>query len=181
MKRGIITVLLSTLLLGCSAPHEKKAVFQEHNSNFLDVDGTHLRMWVDEKNIEDISGHPLYATAYEMMKENPDLGIEDRYHLYINHLTEDLEGSPTITALLINRLEESLEGVAFTVSIFDGHQEIVSHYHVDLKTTVSSIPRDTVVPFFIQITDETYKKISESDNLTIQIDEFVTENDTNAK
>lgn len=178
MKRGIIIALLSIILIGCNALEKKSEASIPHTSNFLNVEGTHLRLWVDEKNKDDPSSHPLYSVAYEMMKEKPDLGMEDKYHLYLNHFTPGIDGSPTITALLINRLKEPLDGVEFTVSIFDGHQEILSHYYVDLKSTVPSIPRDTVVPFFIQITEEAYQRIVESDNLTIQFENFITEDST---
>ena len=130
----------------------------------------------DEEAGVTVENSEVYQELDRMITENPDIGLENDFSIYIVDIVDSGTEDAALLFLGINRLDESIKGITFdyTLGLDDG-----SFVWEGAEVTLSEedagiIQPNHAVPFSLGITPEQEAIIDalEQDNQVVKIENF---------
>ncbi|WP_147536192.1 hypothetical protein [Bacillus marasmi] len=188
MNRKLVVLLFALLLLlsACSETtgssnkdeqirnNEKESVVNNENEEKEDLTLQILKE--DEEDGLTIENSEIYQIANDAIKDNPKLGDEKTFTMYLVDSLSNDAGEKVLLFLAINRFPESMKNVNFDFTVGNEHGGFVWN---KLKVTlpeknIGSIHRNGAVPIIIPISKEKFTTLSElkKEDQEIKLDNF---------
>lgn len=175
MKKLSVFLLISLLLLltACSETtgssnkdkqirnNEKESVLNNENEEKEDLTLQILKE--DEEAGLTIENSEIYQIANDAIKENPKLGDENTFTMYLVDSLSNDAGEKVLLFLAINRFPESMKNITFDFTVGNENAGFVWN---KLKVTlpeknIGSIQKNGAVPIIIPISKEKFATLSE--------------------
>jgi hypothetical protein len=130
----------------------------------------------DKDNGETIEGHNIYSTLDQIVKENPDMGDDNDFSVYVINAMYDDEENAKLLMLAINRLSTPIKNLAFDYTLGTEDSEYVfNHQHVTMDEEIAGVLQtNSTFPLVLSISpeqDEILKKIDEN-NQVVKVENF---------
>lgn len=131
---------------------------------------------LDEENGETIEGHNIYSELDQIVKDNPDMGGDNDFSVFVVNSIYDQDENPQILCLAINRLSYPIKNLAFdyTLGTQDG-EYVFDELHVTMdEETAGVLQPNSTFPLVLPITpeqDEVLQTINEDDQL-VKVENF---------
>jgi len=131
---------------------------------------------LDEENGETIEGHNIYSELDQIVKDNPDMGRDNDFSVFVVNSIYDQDENPQILCLVINRLSYPIKNLAFdyTLGTQDG-EYVFDELHVTMdEETAGVLQPNSTFPLVLPITpeqDEVLQTINE-DNQLVKVENF---------
>ncbi len=130
----------------------------------------------DEEAGVTMKNSEVYKELNRMILENPDIGIENDFSIYIVDIVDSGSEAASLLFLGINRLDEPIKNISFTYTL--GHENgnfVWKDIEVNLpEVDTGMIESHRAVPFSLGITAEQEALIDllEQDNQVVEIKNF---------
>src|SRR5699024_451826 len=110
-------------------------------------------------------GHNIYSKLDEIIKENPDIGVEGDFSVFVVNSIYDDEGNAKLLMLAINRLTNPIKNLSFnyTLGTEDGEYVFENQPVTMDEQTAGVLQPNSTFPLVLPITpeqDEVLKKIN---------------------
>lgn len=131
---------------------------------------------LDEENGVTIEGHNIYSELDQIVKDNPDMGEDNDFSVFVVNSIYDQDENPQILCLAINRLPYPIKNLAFdyTLGTQDG-EYVFDELHVTMdEETAGVLQPNSTFPLVLPITpvqDEVLQTINE-DNQLVKVENF---------
>lgn len=131
---------------------------------------------LDEENGVTIEGHNIYSELDQIVKDNPDMGRDNDFSVFVVNSIYDQDENPQILCLVINRLSYPIKNLAFdyTLGTQDG-EYVFDELHVTMdEETAGVLQPNSTFPLVLPITpeqDEVLQTINE-DNQLVKVENF---------
>ena len=191
-KHLVFLTILSILALGACGKTEnntEKPAGNEENkteieSNNEEASGSELVLKLhvlkgDEENGVTVENNLLYNELDKVIQQNPNIGAENDFSVYVVDTLHDDEGNSKLVLLGINRLPVAIKNFEFTYTLGNKDNEYVwERQPVEMKEENAGILQpNTALPIVLPITEEQVAllKTLEEDNKVMTIDGFIYE------
>jgi len=155
----VLGVLMITFFIAACSQSKKEAATEEH----LEELNVHMLAKHEDKELDEYYSE-LYENLKHTIKENPNMGKEDKFTVQSYRMFENYQG-PFYVFIGINRNQEAIENVSFDLSLFNKEDHLIWDDKAIFLTDeeVGTIPGDTVFPILVPINKNTMEEIKKVD------------------
>lgn len=156
----------------------------ENESNRKEADESEqgLKLQVlkgDEEQGVTVENNLLYNELDKVIKQNPNIGVENDFSVYVVDTFHDDEGNSKLVLFGINRLPIAIKNFTFTYTLGNKDNEYVwERQPIEMKEESAGVLQpNSALPIVLSITEEQVALLLslEEDNQVMSIDGFVYE------